>query len=306
MLVAVVLVVMIALAIIAYYLLSASPSVGTSTASSTPQTSSTSAVSTTPVTATSSSTSTSISSPLSTTSSTTSSSTSSSTVTIASSSTSTTTTSTAACLTTSPSNSTEEQELVGWFGNYTSLAISFQGTTNNKALTLDFSYSVVYKSATTYKVSINVVLNGKSHPYTLWDLTNGTVLALLAPNGVNSTGSAASNTVLGYFSDLETLDTLGLQSTNAAYFHSTGTSTVTIGTNSFTVTNYVANTTPETIQGCNNSGSGSLSNYSVNLGTPNGSSFELVVSATFAGSITDASGTRTFDITYQTTAFTIA
>jgi len=155
-------------------------------------------------------------------------------------------------------------------------------------------------------VNINVDLNGKAHPYTLWDFSNGTVLALLAPNGVNSTGSAASNTVLGYFYDLEALDTLALQSTNPAYFHSTGTSTVTIGTNSFMATNYVANTTPETVQGCDGSGSGTVSNYSVSLGTPSGSSFELVASATFVGSIIDASGTTTFDYTYQTTAFTLA
>ena len=187
------------------------------------------------------------------------------------------------------------------------MAITFQGTKNGKAVTLDFSYTVAYKSSTTYKVDLNIVLNSKSHPYTLWDFSNGTVLALLAPNGVNSTGSAATNTVLGYFYDLETLYTLALQSTNAAYFQATGTSTVTIGTNSFTATNYVANTTPETIQGCNNSGYGSVSNFNVSLGTPSGSSFELVVSSTFAGSITDASGTTTtFDFTYQTTAFTVA
>jgi len=188
------------------------------------------------------------------------------------------------------------------------LAITFQGTKNGKAVDLDFSYTVAYKGPPTYKVSLNIVLNGKSHPYTLWDFSNGTVLALLAPNGVNSTGSAASNTVLGYFYDLESLYTLALQSTNTAYFHSTGTSTATIGTNPpFTVTNYVANTTPEAIQGCNNSGSGSVSNYGVSLGTPRSSNFELVVSSTFVGSITNASGsTTTFDFTYQTTAFTIA
>ena len=187
------------------------------------------------------------------------------------------------------------------------MAVTFQGTTNGKAVDLDFSYTIATKSSTTYKVDLNIVLNGKSHPYTLWDLSNGTVLALQAPNGVNSTGSAASDTVLGYFYDLEALYTLALQSTDAAYFHPTGTSTVTIGTNSFTVTNYVANATPETIQGCDNSGYGSVSNFNVDLGTPSGSSFELVVSSTFAGSITDATGTTTtFDFTYQTTAFTIA
>jgi len=195
---------------------------------------------------------------------------------------------------------------VGWFGNYSSLAISFEGTKNGNTHNLDFSYTVAYASPTTYKVNLNVVLNGKSRAYTLWDLRNGTVLALLLPNGENDTGYAASNTVLGFFSGLETLDTIALQTNNAAFFHSTGTSPVTIGSNSFTVTNYTLNTTPETIQGCNGSGSATMSNATTSLGTPSGSSFELVVSATFEGSFTDASGTTTVDYTYQITALTVA
>ena len=303
---AVAVIVVVALAAAAYFLLSAPASTSTTSQTS---------LSTTPITTTSSSLSSISSStaPISTTTSSAPSNTATTEGTATSSSssatlsTTSTTTSTAACLTTSPSNSTEEQELVGWFGNYSSFAVTFQGTKNGKAVTLDFSYTLAYTGPPTYKANINVVLNGKSHPYTLWDLSNGTVLALLAPNGVNSTGSAASNTVLGYFYDLEALYTLALQSTNPAYFHPTGTSTATIGSNSFTTTNYVANTTPETIQGCNNSGYGSVSSFSVNLGTPSGSNFELVASSTFVGSITDASGTTTtFDFTYQTTAFTLA
>jgi len=186
------------------------------------------------------------------------------------------------------------------------LAISFEGTKNGNTRDLDFSYTVAYASPTTYKVNLNVDLNGKSRAYTLWDLSNGTVLALLAPNGVNSTGSAASNTVLGYFSDLETLYAIALQSNNAAYFHSTGNSTATIGNNSFAVTNYALNTGNETIQGCGNSGSATLSSYTASLGTPSGSSFELVVSADFVGSFTDASGTTTVNYTYQITSLTVA
>jgi hypothetical protein len=199
------------------------------------------------------------------------------------------------------------QELVGWFGNYTSLSAGFNGTMNGKASDLTFTYTVVYKSSTTYKVNLNDVLNGKTRAYTIWDLTNGTVLALLLPNGKNDTGQVANNLVLGVFSNLEILNTIALQSADAFYFHSTGTSTVTIGTNSFPVTNYVTNTAPENLQGCSNSGSGTLNNYSVNLGTPSGSSSELVVSANFVGSITSSSGTTTtFDATYRVSAFTIA
>lgn len=178
---------------------------------------------------------------------------------------------------------------------------------NGKAADLSFTYTVVAESQTTYKVNLNAVLNGKTSEYTIWDLTNGTVLALLLPSGKNDTGTVANNLVLGVFSNLEILDTIALQSTDTFYFHSTGTSVATIGTNSFPVTNYIPNTTQENLQGCDNSGHGTLSNYSVNLGTPIGSSFELVVSANFVGSITNASGTTTtFDATYHVSAFTIA
>ena len=299
----VIVLVIVAVAAIAYYLVSTTTTSPSPTSSSSTLVSS--SLSSTPSSTTSIPSSTTTSSTQSSTTTTESSTTSSPSSTTFS--TTSSTTSTAACLTISPSNSTEEQELVGWFGNYSSLAVTFNGTKDGKAVDLTLSYTVAYKGPPTYKVNLNIVLNGKSHPYTLWDLSNGTVLALLAPNGVNSTGSAASNTVLNYFYDLETLYTLALQSTNTAYFHSTGTSSVTIGTNSFTVTNYVTNTTPETIQGCNNSGYGSVSTSNVNLGTPSGSSFELVTSSTFVGSITDASGTTTtLDFTYQTTALTVA
>jgi hypothetical protein len=196
--------------------------------------------------------------------------------------------------------------MVGWFGNYSSLSISFTGTKNGKTRDLNFAYSVVYKSPTTYKVSLNFLINSKARTATIWVLNNGTILAYYASTGVNYTGSTASNTVLGYFADLESLDIMALQSTNTAYFHSNGTSTATIGPNSFPVTNYVLNTTPETIQGCNNSGYATLSSSSVNLGTPSGSSFELVESANFVGSFTTASGTEAVDYTYQVTALTVA
>jgi len=244
----------------------------------------------------------------STTSSTpqTSTSTSTSSTTSATSVTSGTTTSPAACVTTSPSNSTQGQELVSWLGNYTSLAITFQGTKNGNTSNLDFSYTIAYRSPTTYKVNLNIVLKSKPRDYTMWVLTNGTVLALLTPSGENLTGYAASDKVFGFFSGLETLATIGLQSNNAAFFHSTGNSTVTIGSNSFAVTNYTLNTTPETIQGCNGSGSATLTTYTASLGTPTGSSFELVAAATFVGSITDAWGTTTtVDYTYQVTGLTV-
>jgi len=112
--------------------------------------------------------------------------------------------------------------------------------------------------------------------------------------------------VLGAFEDLDTVYTLALQATTmTSYFHSVGTSTATIGTNSFTVTDYVANTTPETIQVCNEQPA-VIDVYNVHAGTPSGSSLEMITSADFSGTLTTPTGYNTLDYTYQLTALTVS
>jgi len=184
------------------------------------------------------------------------------------------------------------------------MSVSFQGTKNGTADNLNLTYAVVY-TGPTYEVNVTVLLNGATTPLTVWIQPSGDIVAFYY-NGKNYTGSAAANDFLDYFSDLENLQTFALQaSTNTAGFHSTGTSTATIGTNSFTVTNYVANTLPETIQICNTE-TVVLSTYNVNLGTPKGSGMEIVTSASFAAMDTNSTGTTTSDYTYQVTALTVA
>ena len=184
--------------------------------------------------------------------------------------------------------------------------MSFQGTKNGNSRTGFLSYSVVYDSPTTFKVNVNHTLNGKANSATIWIFKNGTVLAA-ERNGKNYTGSTASNFVLGHFSDLNILYSFATQvGTNSSYFHSAGNPTANIGGNSFTVTDYVANSTPETIQICNE-GTAALDTYNVSLGTPAGSSLELITFADFSGTLTSSStGTViTLDISYQLTALTV-
>lgn len=167
------------------------------------------------------------------------------------------------------------------------------------------TYTVISHNSMIYKVSLEYTLNQSPKPVTMWVADNGTVLALYV-KGVNYTGSAASSMVLGYFSDLDTLNTIGLQeSTVTSYFHAAGNSTVSIGTNSFAVTDYVANATPETVQVCG-LGTAVVNTYSVYLGTPEGSSLELIAYANFSVSLATESGTTTLDYTYQLTGLTLA
>ena len=185
------------------------------------------------------------------------------------------------------------------------MGFSFQGSKNGASDNLSLTYNVVYHSATTFKVSFNVALNGQTTPSTVWIKNDGTVVAVYVM-GTNLTGSVASGTVLGYFADLQVISNFAIQESSiTAYFHSMGTSTAKVGTTSFTVTRYVANTTPETVQDCSGT-TAVLTAYDVFLGTPSGSSIGLVTQAHFAGTLTDSSGTTTLDYAYQLTALTVA
>jgi len=194
--------------------------------------------------------------------------------------------------------------MVGFLSAYSSLSFGFQGTMNGGAHNLNMSYTVVYHSSTTYKVSVNFIINGQVQPATAWILNDGTVLALYGL-GHNITGSAASSTALAYFSDLMTLNSFANQeSTITAYFHSAGTSTAKVGGNTFTVTEYVANSTPETVQLCTGE-TATLNTYNVYIGTPSGSSLELVTYANFAGSFISEGVTTAYSYTYQLTGLTV-
>ena len=167
-----------------------------------------------------------------------------------------------------------------------------------------FSYSVVYVSSTTYKVEGDYVAT-KSHQYTAWFLKNGTALAVYIGNH-NDTGAAAASDVQTYFGEFASVQGfLQEQSLYSNLFRANGTSTVTIGTETFTVTNYVALKLPETIQLCNGE-TDSLTAYMLSEGTPSGSTLELPTYTNIAGSSTLNGTTTPFGFTIQITAFTVA
>jgi hypothetical protein len=134
-------------------------------------------------------------------------------------------------------------------------------------------------------------------------LRNGTAIAI-DTEGYNITGSSANEFLLGEFAGFSTEIAYGNQLgifTATSYFHSTGTSSVTIGPSTFTVTNWAANNTPETINSCGFSET--LTTYNLSEGTPKGSTYPLVTSMTLAG--TDSSG-NTFDFVITLTSITVA
>jgi hypothetical protein len=166
---------------------------------------------------------------------------------------------------------------------------------------------VIYRSTTTIKVNSTFTAAGNSEQTTLWILKNGTVLAVNIA-GQNITGAETSGVLEGSFAGFYEEIDIGQQqsfySTDSQYFHSTGSSSVTIGLNTLTVTNYALNSLPETVDSC-----GTLTNYTafaLSIGTPSGTSFPIVTNLQFAGTSTVNGAQNSFNVTEQVTAFLVA
>jgi hypothetical protein len=199
------------------------------------------------------------------------------------------------------------------------MVVTYNGTSQSSGSTrstvdIQDQYSLEYVSATTYKLIVNVQTfeNGTSQSatYHAYVLKNGTVAAITVAQGgqnVNLTGSEASEVQFGIFGafvfQAQLIDNLGTY-TETNFFHSNGTSRVTIGANTFTASTYVANNLPETITNCDGSTT-NLTAFSLTEGTPTGATYPLAVKAHYTGSTTSGGVTTTTNVYVQVTVVTV-
>ncbi|MDA4133981.1 MAG: hypothetical protein OK441_00220 [Thaumarchaeota archaeon] len=186
---------------------------------------------------------------------------------------------------------------------------STSGTSSSSPTTYSYSesYTTNYVSATTYKVTINFAEGSNNVVYIVWLLKDGTAVAVDV-SGFNITGSSAQESLIGAFAGFE----LQLQAdaeinayTTTSFFHSTGTSTVSVGPTMVSVTNYAANSLPETVTSCTGSPT-TLTAFSFSVGTPQGTSAPLVTNENISGSDVISGQTTTFNYVLQVTSITIA
>jgi hypothetical protein len=180
---------------------------------------------------------------------------------------------------------------------------------NGEAFIYTASYTRVYASSTTYKV--NIVSSEYVSPTTMWLLKNGTILAINYV-ALNYTGAAAnayyqsSRLFTAWGSELASGQQLATTYASSSFFHSTGTSSVTLGPSTFTVTNYAANSLPEAIPDCSG-GTNTVTTFGMSVGAPSGSNYILPSYVNMGGSETTGAGlTTTYSITSQTTSVTVA
>jgi len=170
---------------------------------------------------------------------------------------------------------------------------------------------VLYVSSTTYEVNITDLTPTKTYLTTAWFLKDGTVVGLVI-NGhnLNTSASASFQTYFSLWEKALGLEQELLTYTSSPFVKSTGTSTVTLGPSTFTVTNYTATSVPETVPGCNGE-SNTFTTGSFSAGTPSGSSYPLATYFDAAGSRTTVgtSGTPstiTYSFIGQITSATVA
>ena len=92
--------------------------------------------------------------------------------------------------------------------------------------------------------------------------------------------------------------------TDSQYFHSTGTNSMTFGPTTFDVTTYVANSTPETFNACGSVFT--LNQWTLQLGTPPGTSAIFVTYIHSQGSEVVNGLTESNDFTLALTSLTVA
>ena len=187
------------------------------------------------------------------------------------------------------------------------MSLNYNGTSGGESFGFTESYSTIYVSSTTYKVNLTFAGSGQDTTMTMWVLKDGTVLAVNTA-GQNLTGTMAEGIATGIFAGFLAEINAGDQLrtfTSASYFHSTGTSSVTLGPTTMTVTNYAANSLPMTVAYCE--GSTTLTNYSLSVGTPPGTNIQLITLEHFAGTTTDSTGkTTSIDFTLEITSLKLA
>jgi hypothetical protein len=185
------------------------------------------------------------------------------------------------------------------------MTVKLNGSSDNNNLNLSESYTVVSSSSS--EISVDLTYNGaESGSYSAGIFTNGTV-AWFEFGGQNESGSTSGSMAIGIFAgfifEIDYVDSLN-NFTQILQFHSTGSSTVTIGSVSIPVTTYAANSLPVTTSTCG--GSDTLTAFSLTAGTPSGAKLPLVTSATLAGTGTNNGESTSYSISVQVTGLTLA
>jgi hypothetical protein len=173
------------------------------------------------------------------------------------------------------------------------------GTGNNET----FSYAVTSSSGGIYNVNMSIVSTSVQTSFGfVIDSNNATVISVTI-QGFTEHGSIAKtefDSFMGLFGLQLTYQSELSVFTDSAYFHSTGTTSMTFGTVTFPVTTYSANNLPTTVNECGVTST--LTAYTLEVGTPPGTSTQFITLLHVAGTSTSGA----YDVTFQLISMTVA
>lgn len=182
------------------------------------------------------------------------------------------------------------------------MQFNISGTTNGKAESLSLGYTSTSPSSGIYNASMTEISSGSTVTFSfLVDSNNNTVLSA-SSFGYTFTGAQAKSEFDGIMSVFGLNEYFGGQLqvfTSSQYFTNQGTSTKTYGNVQIVVTTYVANTSNEVVNYCGVSAT--ITAYTLEVGTPPGTSLQFITYLHFAGT----SQGQSEDVTFQLLSMTV-
>ena len=178
---------------------------------------------------------------------------------------------------------------------------------NGTNSTVSESYTVLYSSATTYKVNMTLTEDGyPSVNFTAWVLTNGTAFAVDL-SGQNMTGQQAADNypllALG-FSEEMGVASQAISGAYSPYLHETTSGTATFGPTTMNVVNYAAASLPFTVSACGETET--FTAYSLQIGSATSGSQPILTDFTNALSSEGPLGAASEYVTIQLVSVTLA
>jgi hypothetical protein len=193
---------------------------------------------------------------------------------------------------------------------YSSIQFKIDSVTNGtQSDNTTIGYTSVAQAGGLYNVTVNVLSSsepgGAVAASFIVDPSNSSVLsAVIAGQPLPASYAKTEfGAIMGVFGlEFTYTSTLSLYTSLSSYFHSTGSSSMTFGQVSFQVTTLVANSTPETFSECGTTTT--LNAFTLQYGTPPGTSLTFITYLNFSGTSSDTKGT--YGVTFQLVSMTVA
>jgi hypothetical protein len=219
---------------------------------------------------------------------------------------STTSSTTNSCSSTGSGQGAASEDFAPLFGNFTAMTMYSYASEAGTVQSVHSNYTVVYASATTYKVSIDSNFTGIGVATTAWVLKNGTLVAS-SQGGYNFTGNQGKTLYLESMNPFifeQTYTTLTSAVAGNVGAQVANQSSVTLGPSTVAVSNYAVPKLPETLTACGQNGD--ITDFAMQAGTTAGSTYPLVTLYWVQETVSANGQVVNVDVLFRVVSLTVA